>query len=368
MLRPILTSAVTATALLLATAAQAGVVTTTNLTGSTDIRGDRINFDNVTTIDEVTYRNEDPNQTAGSETRLSTANIGATLDIDDTGLINYINYAGAGGNGVSSVSQTRIRQVITNNTGSAVEVKVTPEIFGGGMALFQPQFFDLDCATGRLNQCTSTGDGSTAGFFAPGGAQAGVEFSVSSGGVSQFDFSGSLTLAGGGGGLSGDTTGLEANLNGAGAEFGYENGYVVYSWQDTLLDINLGVLAPGEMLEIDVFSSVFASSSATCSDFNRECTAAVSTFSDPLGSGGIGGSGGGGGFAFRSFSTAPRSLPPPQVFFRDADDPNGDFVLQNPIGNPGPIDVPAPGVLGLLGIGVVIVASRRRPSNLSDSS
>ncbi len=332
-------------AAMLASAGMAGVMTTTSLDAQT-VSPDgtvRTFAPDATVIDDI---NVSPDDVGTSLT-----NVGASVVRDDTGLISYTNYAGAAGAGVQSRSTTLISQRVTNETGGAVDVKLQPLIFGGGVGIFIPDLINF-CNDGRLNSCAATNE--SIGIFDSGfEGGASVDFSVLVNGVEVFSLYTDLSLEGGS--VFSDPSG-QSFLNGVEFVPGYSQNFVLISWEDTLLDIDLGNLADGGVFDIQVISTVFASSENLClEDDTNSCLAALATFSDPLNGGLIGG-GGGLQFFTAGVDVSPRSLPDPQVFFREE---GGDFVLQNPIGG-GPTDVPAPAALALFGLGAFGLGLRRK--------
>ncbi|MBV7256108.1 PEP-CTERM sorting domain-containing protein [Pacificimonas sp. WHA3] len=338
--------------------ALASVVTTTQLdTNIVPRSGDApsVSAPGATNVDDITIAD-----TQGFGT--SFGNAQASVSQDENGTISYINHSAAAGDGTTSRSSTLIRQTITNNSGAAQDVRIKPLVFGGGAALYIPDMLGDTCRDGRIVTCAAStrdfdGGGSLSIFAAGLRAEATVDFTIRVNGAEIFTFDLFAAFAeNDNNGISLFTRSDDLNkFNGGEAFLNYDANTVLFSWQDTLLDIFAGTLGVGDTFDIEVESNVTSKSSDIClNDGQDSCMAAIATFSDPLGGGGIAG---GGGFSALSQGLSPRSLPDPQVFFRAAGDPNAPEILQNP---PGMQDVPAPGALALFGIAALGLGLMRR--------
>lgn len=298
----------------------------------------------------------------------------STARVDPDG-IDFQNGNASGGLYAFSTSRTAIDVTFTNDDVGAVAPILRSSILPAGMGLFvdNPCLDNVaGCGAGHVSRVTSFQKFRPGARTGPGEAIAGASFafSVTSGGTVLYSLSGSIILAYDPASHSNvmitDLDAAQAALNGFRftALLGDPTQFGVV-WDPTNIEIGLtdgALLQPGESMSFSYESAVQSFSRTPCLAMNQAaCIVAYSSFGDPIGRGG-GIIPGGLLGVFGQASAGP------------AADAHGisfaTFEFKHPVYRDGVVsfDMDAPVVepetwaMLILGLGLVGVALRRRPS------
>jgi hypothetical protein len=190
----------------------------------------------------------------------------------------YLAGAAAAGN-ASAASNVTVTLQITNDTGVRSSGSLGALIFAGATGIANPNFADPSCLRTAIHSCAS---------FLPGtpkiqpGQSAAVDFSAT--------LNDGTTLFGGS--ILVDSTTKSAtfspgfSLSGFGADPANAN---LFTWDETLLlDLSLGIFAPGETKTLTYLVASQAMTVGQCALVPLDCPLALSGFGDPPpGSGGV---------------------------------------------------------------------------------
>ena len=194
----------------------------------------------------------------------------------DDNPLTFASGAAAAGEADATMT-TSVKVEITNDTGVVSEALLNSLIFAGGVGIANPDFSAADCDQSNIAQCGSYLSGDLAVIL---DQSASLDFAVLSNGATVLD-----------GDIAVDSSGVSSNFNGIALEnFGPSSGNPDFvTWDDTAVNVSLGMLNPGETLTLEflVQVRVVSTGQSGCTPVGFECRISMAGFGDPKEMGGV---------------------------------------------------------------------------------